>query len=136
MTNHTNKETKKLKVGFFGITGCAGCLLSMIFNEDEILDLVNAVDLRAFPFIKEVNPDENFDYVFMEGLVADKEDLETLQKVRNNTKFLVSLGACASTGCIPAYRQYTLKENYEHLIYKKQENLEDIKPTPINTHLC
>src|SRR3989338_4705932 len=135
MTNHTNKETKKLKVGFFGITGCAGCLLSMIFNEDEILDLVNAVDLRAFPFIKEVNPDENFDYVFMEGLVADKEDLETLQKVRNNTKFLVSLGACASTGCIPAYRQYTLKENYEHLIYKKQENLEDIKPTPIDTHV-
>ena len=53
--------------------------------------------------------DEDFDYIFMEGLVADKGDLETLQKLRKNCKFLVSLGACAATGCVPAYRQFTLK---------------------------
>ena len=91
-------EEKKLKVGFYGITGCAGCLLSVIFNEDELLDLINLIDLKAFPFIKEVNTDENFDYVFMEGLVADKEDLEILEKLRKNCRYLVSLGACACTG--------------------------------------
>ncbi len=125
----------KLKVGFYGITGCAGCLLSVIFNEDEILDLVQLVDLKAFPFVKEVNIDEDFDYIFMEGLVADKGDLETLQKLRKNCKFLVSLGACAATGCVPAYRQFTLKENYEHLLYKKQEELQDVEPTPLDSHV-
>src|SRR3989344_6025169 len=129
-------QEQKLKVGFYGITGCAGCLLSVIFNEDEILDLVQLVDLKAFPFIKEMNNDEGgFDYIFMEGLVADKGDLETLQKLRNNCKFLVSLGACASTGCVPAYRQYTLKENYEHLLYKKQQEVEDLQPSPIDAHV-
>jgi len=125
----------KLKIGFYGITGCAGCLLSVIFNEDEILDLVELVDLKAFPFVKEVNADERFDYVFMEGLVADNDDLKTLKKLRKNSKFLVSLGACAGTGCVPAYRHYTLKENYEHLIYKKQKRLQDLKPTPIDEHV-
>ncbi|HLC50219.1 MAG TPA: hypothetical protein VJI97_02220 [Candidatus Nanoarchaeia archaeon] len=126
---------QKLKMGFYGITGCAGCLLSVIFNEDEILDLVQLVDLKAFPFIKEVNADEEFDYVFVEGLVADKGDLEVLQKLRKNSKFLVSLGACACTGCVPAYRQYTLKENYEHLLYRKQNNVEDLQPTPVDAHV-
>jgi len=129
------KKTDKLKVGFYGITGCAGCLLSVIFNEDEILDLLELIDLKAFPFIKQFNPDEKFDYVFLEGLVATKEDLETLQKLRNNSRYLVSLGACASTGCIPAYRHYTLKENYEHLLFKKKAALQDLEPTPIDTHV-
>ncbi|PIN70814.1 NADH:ubiquinone oxidoreductase [Candidatus Woesearchaeota archaeon CG11_big_fil_rev_8_21_14_0_20_57_5] len=127
--------TGKPKVGFYGITGCAGCLLSFIFNEDEILDLVNAVDLKAFPFIKEVNPDEQFDFIFLEGLVADAEDLEVAKKLRANAKVLVALGACACTGCVPAYRQFSLKENYEHLLYRKEAHLQDVKPTPVDEHI-
>ncbi len=126
---------EKLKVGFYGITGCAGCLLSFIFNEDELLDLVKLVDLKAFPFVKEVNPSDSFDYVFVEGLVASNEDLKVLKELRENSKFLVSLGACASTGCVPAYRHYTLKENYEHLLYKKIKELEDVNPTPVDMHV-
>jgi len=127
--------TKKLKVGIYGITGCAGCLLSIIFNEDEVLDLMTQIDLRAFPFIKEVNIEEKFDAVFLEGLVADKGDLEVAKKLRKNSKILVALGACACTGCIPAYRQYTLKENYEHLKYKKDNDIQDVKPTPLDHHI-
>ncbi len=127
--------TDKPKVGFFGITGCAGCLLSFIFTDDELLDIIELVELKAFPLIKEVNSDAQFDLVFVEGLVADKEDLEILEKLRKNSKFLVALGACACTGCVPAYRQNTLKENYEHLFYKKKQNIEDLQPTPQDMHV-
>lgn len=126
------KKVKKLKVGFFGITGCAGCLLSVIFNEDDFFDMINLVNIHAFPFIKEVNANQNFDYVFLEGLIADNEDMETAKKLRKNTKYLVSFGACACTGCVPAYRNYTLKENYEHLIYKKERLIEDVSPMALN----
>lgn len=128
-------EGKRLVVGFYGITGCAGCLLSVIFNEDEILDIVQAVDLKAFPFIKEVNVEDHFDYVFIEGLVASKEDLETIKKLREHSTYVVALGACSCTGCVPAYRHFTLKENYEHLLYKKQEHIQDLEPTPIDEHI-
>lgn len=131
-----SKEQKvKLKVGCYGLTGCAGCLLSIIFNEDEILDIIQLVDLKAFPFIKEVNLDETFDCVFLEGLVASKDDLEVLSKLRKNTKILVSLGACACTGCVPAFRQFTLKENYYHLLYRKSNFIEDVTPSPQDTYV-
>ncbi len=99
------------------------------------LDLIDLIDLRAFPFVKEVNRNDSFDFVFIEGLVASKEDIEDVELLRKNSKFVVSLGACASTGCIPAYRQFTLKENYEHLLYKKVEELQDVTPTPIEAHI-
>jgi sulfhydrogenase subunit delta len=126
----------KPKVGVYGLTGCAGCQLSIIFNEDDILDLVSLIDLRAWPFIKGVNYDEKFDLVFMEGLVASNNDLEVLKKVRANTKILVALGACAHTGCIPAYRKFTLKEDYEHLLYTKDDIIKDVDPTPIDSHVA
>ena len=125
----------KPKVGVYGLTGCAGCQLSILFNEDEILYLISLVDLRAFPFIKEHNDDESFDLVFCEGLVASNDDLKVLKKIRPKTKILVALGACAHTGCIPAYRHWTLKENYEHLLFKKTENIQDQRPTPIDEHV-
>ena len=135
-TTQKNKEvTPKLKVGFFGITGCAGCQLSIIFNEDEILDILGLANIQAFPFIKEENIEDDFDLVFMEGLVADKADLEKLKIVRQHTKKLVALGACAHTGCIPAYRNFTLKEDYAHLLYAKQEDIEDLDPQPLDAHV-
>lgn len=128
-------RTQKPIVGVYGITGCAGCQLSIIFNEDEILDLISLIDLRAFPFIKEVNADDYFDYVFIEGLVASREDIEVIEKLRERSKYVISLGACAGTGCVPAYRQFSLEENYEHLLYAKREDIEDVDPTPIDAHI-
>ena len=125
------EKSKKPKVGVYGLTGCAGCQLSIIFNEDEIIDLINLVELRAFPFIKELNYDDEFDLVFCEGLVASKNDLDVLNKIRSKTKVLVALGACAHTGCIPAYREFTLKQDYEHLMYKKDDIIKDEKPSQL-----
>jgi len=128
------KPTKPT-VSIYGLTGCAGCQLSVIFNEDEILDLISLIDLKAFPFIKEKNYEGKVDMAFVEGLVASNNDLEVLKRIRENSKVLVSLGACSHTGCIPAYRHFTLKENYEHLLYAKDDIIKDQEPTPIDAHV-
>ncbi len=131
----TPPKDRKLRVGFYGITGCAGCQLSAIFNEDEILELLSHVDLRAFPLIRERNYEDNLDVVFMEGLVACQEDIDTLKRIREKTKFLIELGTCASTGCIPAYRYFTSKKDYEHLLYRKRDSISDMEPSPLHAHV-
>ena len=125
----------KAKLGVFGLTGCAGCQLSIIFNEDEILHVLDLVELHAFPFIKGHNSHEKFDIALVEGLVASNNDLEVLKSIRERTKYLVALGACSHTGCIPAYRTFTLKENYEHLLFTKDDIIKDQAPTPIDAHV-
>lgn len=127
--------SRKPSVGFYGITGCAGCQLSVLFNDEEILDVLKLVNVTAFPFIREKNIDKDFDVVFVEGLVASANDLETLLKLRERATVLVALGACSHTGCVPAYRKFTLKSDYKHLLYDKKPGISDLEPTPIDAHV-
>ncbi|MFA6089397.1 MAG: NADH:ubiquinone oxidoreductase [Candidatus Woesearchaeota archaeon] len=142
MTN--NNETKKdvaeeksngkPNVGFYALTGCQGCLLSIIFNEDDILDIVNAINIKSFPFISELKVEpESFDVIFMEGLVADNHDVETLKRLREKTKILIGIGACACTGGVGFYRNYIPRANYEYLTYNKEELIKDRQPMPLDS---
>ena len=128
---------ERLKVGIFGITGCAGCQLSVLFNEELLLDLIRLLDLhvQVFPVVKGSHQEQKFDLVFMEGLVASPRDLCLLKQVRSSADKLVALGACAHTGCVPAYRRFTLPENYRHLLGEKAADIQDVEPSPLDAHV-
>ena len=127
----------RLRVGFFGITGCAGCQFSVLFNEEMLLDLLGLLDLhvQALPMVKASNQEQSFDLVFMEGLVASPRDLDLLKRVRNNTRKLVALGTCAHTGCLPALRRFALPEDYRHLVKEKADDIRDVEPSPLDAHV-
>ena len=128
--------SEKLKVGILDITGCNGCVLSVAFNEDEVLDIFNLVDVQAFRFVSdpaEENPE--FDIVLMEGMVASPRDLEFLKEIRARTKVLVALGTCAHTGNIPAYRKWAPKENLARLQFEKTDDIADVEVTPLDAHV-
>ena len=128
--------SEKLKVGVMDITGCNGCVLSVAFNEDEVLDIFNLIDVQEYRFVSDPAGEKpQFDVVLMEGLVASPRDIELLKDIRARTKVLVALGTCAHTGCIPAYRKWTPKENLAHLQYDKFDDIKDVDPTPQDAHV-
>ncbi len=126
---------KKPVIGFYDLTGCNGCLLSFLFNEDELLDLAKHVDIKTFRFVKGDKDDKHYDYVFVEGLVACNKDLETLKDIRLKSDKLVAFGACACTGCVPAYRNFIDTSKYAYLVYEKSKEYSDVPATPINHHV-
>lgn len=127
--------TERLKVGIYGITGCAGCQLSVVFNEDELPDIFQLLDVQAFPLVKMQDEGIGLDLVLMEGLVASPRDLEELQRIRDNAGVLVALGTCAHTGCVPAYRHFALPEDFRHLLREKEEDIQDVEPAPLDAHV-
>ncbi|MBW2971791.1 hypothetical protein KY359_02030 [Candidatus Woesearchaeota archaeon] len=129
-----NKSTKPV-VAFYDLTGCQGCVLTFLFNEDELLDLAGQVDIKAFRFAKGAKDESRFDLVFVEGLVANNSDLEVLKAIREKTNTLVALGACACTGCIPAYRNFIDTSKYASLVYEKVQEIRDQPATPISEHV-
>ncbi len=73
----------KPKIGIYGITGCMVCQLNILYQK-ELLDIIEAVDLRSFPVGKEINlEDEEFDIIFLEGVVVCEKDLEELKHLRS-----------------------------------------------------
>jgi sulfhydrogenase subunit delta len=122
----------KPKAGFYAITGCQGCLLSVIFNEDEILDIVKALDIVAFPFIKGKNSEESLDLCFIEGTVVSRDDLQMVNRLRERSKVVIALGACACHGNIPALRNFADERELGYLKYEKRDQISDIgEPAPI-----
>lgn len=122
----------KPKVGFYSITGCQGCLLSVIFNEDDLLPLLDKIEVKSFPFIKEKVSSEHLDIVFFEGVVASRHDLELLKKIREQCDIFVALGACATTGGVPALRNFTPNDNIQRLVYHKAVSIADFRPQPVD----
>lgn len=127
------KKTLKPKVGFFGITGCAGCLLSVIFNEEDLLPILSNIDLVAFPFIKGDNPESRLDIAFIEGTVVSNNDLETIRGIRRRSKVVVALGTCACDGNIPCIRNFTGMSEFDRLRFDKVEKNMDVdRPSPVS----
>jgi coenzyme F420-reducing hydrogenase gamma subunit len=128
------KKPIKPQVAFFDLTGCNGCLLSVLFNEDEILQVASQIDIKTFRFITDVKNQE-YDIAFVEGLVATNKDLEVLEEIRKKAKVLIALGACACTGCIPATRNFTDPERYVPALYEKIKELGELQPLPIDNYV-
>jgi len=126
--------TNKLKIGVYGISGCAGCLLTFLF-EPLFKELVELVDIKAFPLIKQDSYKGNFDYVFIEGTVCFDEDIMRINELRKRAKYIVALGSCSCTGGVPSIKNFLNQEQTMKYVYPKYNHLKSEDPTPINMHI-
>ncbi|MDM7916056.1 MAG: NADH:ubiquinone oxidoreductase [Candidatus Eisenbacteria bacterium] len=87
----------KAKVGVFSFTSCEGCQLTILNLEDEMLELLGAIELVNF---REAIDDRRHDYdvAFVEGSITTPEEIEEVKQIRENAKILVAIGSCACTG--------------------------------------
>ncbi len=93
----------KLKVATCSLAGCFGCHMSILDIDERILDLVELVDFDRSPItdIKEIG---DCDLGIIEGGVCNAENVHVLRDFRAHCKVLVSMGACAVNGGLPALR--------------------------------
>ncbi len=112
----------KPKVGIFGLTGCAGCQLAIINCEDELLDIVGAVDLKSFVMAQSNNEETEFDVAFVEGSVVTREDEHYLKEIRSKSGILVAIGSCACFGGIQAAANDREREDLLQIVYGTKEN--------------
>ncbi|MEM3012941.1 MAG: hypothetical protein QW084_06225, partial [Candidatus Hadarchaeales archaeon] len=86
----------KPRVGIFGFTGCAGDQLMILNLEDELLDLVGALDLKSFTMASSAVEDSEYDVAFVEGSITTPKQKQKLEEIRKKAKLLVALGDCAA----------------------------------------
>jgi NAD-reducing hydrogenase small subunit len=92
------------KLATVWLDGCSGCHMSLLDMDERLIELASLADLVYSPLVdtKEFPPD--VDITLVEGAVSSEEDLHKIQKIRRQTKLLVSLGDCAVTANVPAMR--------------------------------
>ena len=93
---------KKKKIAIFDLTDCEGCELQILNFKEKLFDLAETVDIVNWRLAQSKNRMSDFDIALVEGAPLSEEEQNHLQEIRENSKILVTLGACACTGGIPA----------------------------------
>ena len=96
---------------------CDGCQLSLLDLEDELLDLAGAVDIAYFKEATSIERPGPYDLSLVEGSVTTSHDAERIREVRRQSKFLVTIGACATAGGIQALRNFGDVKEYLSIVY-------------------
>ncbi len=122
---------KKPVVGVFSFTCCEGCQFTILFL-DKLSELLKKLDIKYFHLIKEKNRKVKFDLAFVEGAITTRKEIEKLKKIRAKSKFLVSLGACACHGGIPAMRNFIEHDDLGKYVYNQQMLDDSIEAQPID----
>ncbi|WP_448587245.1 NADH-quinone oxidoreductase subunit B family protein [Thermocrinis sp.] len=94
-----------VKVGIFKLSSCDGCQ-AVFFEVDMPFEIVH------WQLGKSNSIFESVDVAFVEGSVSTEEEREWLLKIRENSKLLVAIGACAVSGGVQALRNFGKLEEF------------------------
>jgi coenzyme F420-reducing hydrogenase gamma subunit len=83
-----------------------------------------------------VDPDAKVDIAFIEGSITTPHDIDRIQRIRNNSQYLITIGACATAGGLQALRNYADAEAWTSAIYAQPEYIQSLNTsTPIKEHV-
>ena len=103
----------KVRVATMWLSGCSGCHMSFLDQDEKLIDLAQKIQLVYSPIADIKTFPENVDVTLIEGAIANEEQLVMLKTAREKSKVLISLGDCAVTGNVTALRnawRYSDKE--------------------------
>ncbi|MFW9934042.1 MAG: hypothetical protein ACFFDU_00750 [Candidatus Thorarchaeota archaeon] len=111
------ENEEKPVVAFFGLTCCAGCQLEILNQEERLLDILGAINLVQFRMGSSAIHSGPYDICFIEGSVTNEDELKKLKELREKSKILIAMGACATTGGVNAMRNGRNIEELKQNVY-------------------
>ncbi len=127
---------KRPSLAVWKFASCDGCQLSLLDLEDQILPLVEAVQISYFLEVSRAVAPGPYDVSLVEGSVTTRQDAERAKMVRASSRFLVSIGACATTGGIQSLRNYAAVGDYVSAVYANPGYIDTLSTsTPISSHV-
>ncbi|MCL4377551.1 MAG: NADH:ubiquinone oxidoreductase [Actinobacteria bacterium] len=125
----------KPKVGVFGFTGCGGCQLEILNLEDQLLDLVGAVDIVHFTEAISEHSD-TYEVALVEGSISTHHDIKGIKHIGRIAKIVVAVGACACTGGLNCLKNLYGTEKAKALVYgDKKEWIDSIDVKPVDSYI-
>lgn len=129
-------QKRKPRVAVFKFASCDGCQLSLLDAEDELLAICDLIEIAHFAEASSALQAGPYDVTLVEGSITTAEDAERILEVRRNSRFLMTIGACATAGGVQALRQWGQIDNWVSQVYPSPEFIHTLdSSTPIAAHV-
>jgi sulfhydrogenase subunit delta len=114
-------KPRRPKLAVWKFASCDGCQLSLLDCEDELLAVAGAVEIAHFLEATRATVEGPYDLSLVEGSITTAHDAERIQQIRRSSRFLVTIGACATAGGIQALRNFADVQEYASVVYARPE---------------
>ena len=129
-------QGRKPQLAVHKFSSCDGCQLAFLNAGEALLGLSELVDIVHFVEAGPVAPEARVDIAFVEGSIATPEDLERIKRIRENSKYLITIGACATAGGIQALRNLADGQVWIDAVYASPQYIDALATsTPIAAHV-
>ncbi len=118
------------------LASCDGCQLTLLDCEDELLTLAGAVSIAQFLEASSAVQPGPYDNSLVEGSITTAHDAQRIRQIREASRLLVTIGACATAGGIQALRNFGDVAEFAAAVYASPEYIDTLATsTPVAAHV-
>lgn len=129
-------QQQKPTLAVWKFASCDGCQLSLLDCEDELLEVAGEIEIAHFPEASRATVQGPYDLSLVEGSITTPHDAERIQQVRQVSRYLVTIGACATAGGIQALRNFQDVDEFLAIVYATPQYIQTLRTsTPISAHV-
>ena len=129
-------QRQKPRLAVWKFASCDGCQLTVLNLEDELLALAGEVEIAHFLEASRATARGPYDLSLVEGSISTAHDAERIRQIRERSRFLVTIGACATAGGIQALRNFKDVKDFISIVYARPEYIATLdRSTPIADHV-
>lgn len=114
------------KLAVWKFSSCDGCQLSLLDCEDELLQLADTVEIAYFLEATRAQSRGPYDISLVEGSIGTPADVERIRRVREQSRTLITIGACATAGGIQALRNFRDVNQFIQVVYAHPEYIDTL----------
>lgn len=127
---------ENVRVAIHKFSSCDGCQLAFLNLGEDLLALAQRVDIVHFAEAGLLNEEAAVDIAFIEGSVSTPREAERVKDIRANSRYLITIGACATSGGLQALRNMADAGAWFEAIYAKPEYIYALDAvSPIAQHV-
>ncbi len=108
----------KKTLAVWKFSSCDGCQLSLLDCEDELLAVAGALDIVYFLEATSASVEGGpYDVSLVEGSITTEHELHKIREIREQSRALITIGACATSGGIQALRNFANVDDFTQIVY-------------------
>ncbi|SCK15831.1 oxidoreductase [Streptomyces sp. WMMB 322] len=135
-TEDEGSGRRRPRLAVFKFASCDGCQLTLLNCEDELLALAERIDVAYFEEAVTAPDQGVYDLALVDGSITTPEDAQRVRHVREVSRHLVTLGACATAGGIQALRNYADVAEFRAVVYARGDYIDSLATsTPVSAHV-
>lgn len=124
----------KRRLAVHKFTSCDGCQLAFLNASESLLTLAELVEIVHFTEAGTIDPEAKVDIAFVEGSISTPEEKVRIQKIRENSKYLITIGSCATAGGIQALRNTADSKEWMANIYASPNYIKSLSSSTAISH--